>query len=424
MSLNRSTGVALLVLSFIYPLSCVAAEPTWSVDETTGCKVWNSSPLPNETVSYTGPCVDGIANGHGILQWYQDGRPGGRGEGEYRNGRLYKGTQKYRNGDVFQGSFDDTGRSGKGVYTWPNGSRYEGEWANDKRNGFGVMSLVEGDPGLSSYNKKGAWEEGRLVIRGLWADGNIKRECRSASACQPSGTSGWFVDDISGCKVWNNSSSPEEDVRYSGACPNGIAEGKGTAQWYKNGQPSERAEGVFRNGRLEGKTVYTWSNGERYEGNYSDNKRAGKGVYTWPNGSRYEGEWSDGKRDGYGVLSLARGDGGIASYGSRGTWQGNLFIIRGMWSGGQMQRECASEKECQTLAAAERERERQEEARRHRCGHLYTGKVVKAPTKSWLFGSGNEQAIVLGFSASDGVATVRSTQNSNMVGEVPCWSLQ
>lgn len=72
----------------------------------------------------------------------------------------------------------------------------------------------------------------------------------------------------------------------------------------------------------------------------------------------------------------------------------------------------------------EDERRRQEEARHARCDHLYVGKVVDAPTQSWLFGSGNEKALVLGFSSSNGVATVRSVNNSNMVGEVPCWSLK
>lgn len=234
----------------------------------------------------------------------------------------------------------------------------------------------------------------------------------------------WTVDTTTNCKVWNNNPLPGETVRYTGSCPTGVAEGPGVAQWLENGQPSERAEGSYRNGRLEGKVVYTWANGSRYEGNFSDNKKSGKGTFTWANGSRYEGEFSNGNRNGFGVMRLVRGDPGISGYGSYGSWQGDLFVVRGMWSDNNLKRECATEKDCQAQIEAERERERQEEARRSRCEHLYVGKVVEAPTKSWLFGSGSEQAIVLGFSSSNGVATVKSTSNSSMVGEVPCWSLK
>lgn len=45
----------------------------WFADETTGCKIWNSNPIPNESISWSGECVNGKAHGNGILIWYEDG---------------------------------------------------------------------------------------------------------------------------------------------------------------------------------------------------------------------------------------------------------------------------------------------------------------------------------------------------------------
>lgn len=75
---------------------------------------------------------------------------------------------------------------------------------------------------------------------------------------------------------------------------------------------------------------------------------------------------------------------------------------------------------------AERQRREDEYRREHACDHLYVGKVVNAPVTGLvsLFGIKSEKAIVLGFSNRNGVATVRSVDNSSMVGEVSCDSLQ
>jgi hypothetical protein len=50
-------------------------DSTWIADAN-GCRVWDPNPKPNETVTWTGPCVDGFAEGQGIVQWFQDGKAG------------------------------------------------------------------------------------------------------------------------------------------------------------------------------------------------------------------------------------------------------------------------------------------------------------------------------------------------------------
>lgn len=52
-----------------------AAEPIWFEDSTKGCLVFNPNPQPNETVTWSGGCVDGNAEGVGEIVWYADGIP-------------------------------------------------------------------------------------------------------------------------------------------------------------------------------------------------------------------------------------------------------------------------------------------------------------------------------------------------------------
>lgn len=75
---------------------------------------------------------------------------------------------------------------------------------------------------------------------------------------------------------------------------------------------------------------------------------------------------------------------------------------------------------------AERQRREGEYRREHACDHIYVGKVVNAPITGLvtLFGIKSQKAIVLGVSNRNGVATVRSVDNSGMTGELSCGSLQ
>lgn len=148
---------------------------------------------------------------------------------------------------------------------------------------------------------------------------------------------GWVADPATGCKAWTWNLLPNQTVAWSGACVDGLAHGRGVAQWSRDGAPYSRGEGEFLGGRMNGQGaattrggfayegawregkpdgwgVFTWSSGQRYEGLFRDGSRHGHGLYTWPDGTSYEGEWRDNKRDGQGVYVTA--DGTVHS----GTW--------------------------------------------------------------------------------------------------------
>ena len=55
------------------------------------------------------------------------------------------------------------------------------------------------------------------------------------------------------------------------------------------------------------------NNSGKYTGNKKDGKMHGKGVYEWKNGDRFEGNFVNGQIDGYGRYSLTRVSGRTAS---------------------------------------------------------------------------------------------------------------
>jgi hypothetical protein len=107
---------------------------------------------PELQESYAGPCVDGLAEGHGIA------RGSAEYQGEFKAGRKHgKGVKTWANGDRYEGEFAEDRREGHGTYTWGRGpwqgERYEGGFAQDRRSGYGEYRYSSGD-----------------VYRGEWQD--------------------------------------------------------------------------------------------------------------------------------------------------------------------------------------------------------------------------------------------------------------
>ena len=133
------------------------AEQGFTLDQH-GCKVANPSPKANETVSWNGGCVDGYADGKGLLQWYVDGVPSSRYEGTLHGGLLAgHGKLTMSNGASYEGDWLAGRQNGKGVQAMPDGSRYDGEWKNGQPDGHGVMRNAAGE------TITGKWKEGEFV---------------------------------------------------------------------------------------------------------------------------------------------------------------------------------------------------------------------------------------------------------------------
>ena|ERR1700722_15492291 len=118
----------------------------WTTDANTKCRIWNMAPAPNETVTWTGTCDNGVAQGTGILQWFEGGRLGDRFEGALRDGKpMGHGVVTSIDGTRYDGDFRDGTMNGHGNLTLPNGDHYDGDWRNGKPNGVGrFVSLING----------------------------------------------------------------------------------------------------------------------------------------------------------------------------------------------------------------------------------------------------------------------------------------
>jgi hypothetical protein len=120
--------------------------------------------------------------------------------------------------------------------------------------------------------------------------------------------SGWIADLTTGCRIWKPAARPNWSMTWSGLCRDGVADGQGISRWSADGHPIVKYEGEYRAGKLNGKGVMTWPDGDRCAAVWRDDKRNGQGVYTWADGDRYAGDYRDDKMTGHGVYSFASGN--------------------------------------------------------------------------------------------------------------------
>jgi hypothetical protein len=138
----------------------------------------------------------------------------------------------------------------------------------------------------------------------------------AGSSAPPAQAGDWIADVSVGCQVWNPHPQPGETIRWSGACANGFAHGRGAAQWFRNNLPFESDEGEWRAGRQTGYGTQVWPSG-RYDGELVDGEPHGQGVLILQ-GVRYEGEFRNGRPNGAGALTR-----GSETF--RGSWTEGCF---------------------------------------------------------------------------------------------------
>src|SRR5690242_6621161 len=76
-------SVASLLAALCTSFAAVAVEDdvSWITDKR-GCKVANTFPRERETITWSGPCKDGYADGEGVMQWFLNGKEDDRYEGQ------------------------------------------------------------------------------------------------------------------------------------------------------------------------------------------------------------------------------------------------------------------------------------------------------------------------------------------------------
>lgn len=98
------------------------------------------NPKLNASVTWSGGCKDGYADGEGTLVWLVSGKEKSRYEGTLRQGRAHgQGYSVSSDGIQYEGNHVDGLREGRGIVMTKDGTRYEGDFMAGKFHGTGSI---------------------------------------------------------------------------------------------------------------------------------------------------------------------------------------------------------------------------------------------------------------------------------------------
>jgi hypothetical protein len=149
-------------------------EAKWMDTDRPDCQAWDAFPQRNETVTWTGPCQSGKAQGKGVLTWSYTDRTG-QAQTETYSGTLADGKEDGRgsyvfpNGNRYDGEYRDGMENGQGVFVWED-AKYDGTWKNGRPHGLGALTSADG-------RYEGQWIEGCLNHEGSAISLRDDEEC-------------------------------------------------------------------------------------------------------------------------------------------------------------------------------------------------------------------------------------------------------
>ena len=234
-----------------------------------GCYLWNPNLQVDETVTWTGECIEGLAQGTGTRKWvYDSGKKTSEGAGQLRSGKEHgQWVGRKKDGSVEDKFYVEGEIVGSNAET---GVMEEGLLVNGKKHGNWILRGADGDV------EEGPFVEGKM--QGLWTfrwtDGSIEE--------RP------IVDGkIHGQLTGRNADGDIWEVAY--------VEGKKHGQY--TGRTAEGKmswEGLFVEGQQHG----AWTEGA-WRGIYVEGKKHGRWVRRDGDGQIVErGSYVEDKRDG------------------------------------------------------------------------------------------------------------------------------
>lgn len=162
-NIRNTHKIIFLSLVLIVSFNLQAKEKgEWIKDLKTGCAVWNPSPKPNESISWTGDCISEKASGKGLLTIYIKEKLDTTYEGGMIEGLIHgQGVLTSAKGDRYKGQFKNGVPHGQGIMSFSEGGSYNGQLKEGVPHGQGVINFPDG----SSY--KGQFKEGKKYGQGV-----------------------------------------------------------------------------------------------------------------------------------------------------------------------------------------------------------------------------------------------------------------
>lgn len=134
---------------------------------------------------------------------------------------------------------------------------------------------------------------------------SIEPDSVQISWMEPCEKGNWLFDTQLGCRMWDWHPDLRDRAMWSGACRVGLKEGRGVVQWYEHGQPIDRFEGTYHQGKREGFGRYDWNEKDSYVGHYTADVPEGFGTAEIA-GEVFAGDWHNGcLRKGDRVVAIA-----------------------------------------------------------------------------------------------------------------------
>jgi hypothetical protein len=116
-------------------------------------------PQDGESITWSGPCHQGLADGVGKLTWLINGEVTDVYEGQLVKGWAEGQGKLTRKDGVYTGEWKHSLQNGKGRYQHEDGTWYQGGWKDGKPHGHGQMLTPEGK-----------------IFSGTWYDGYYEDE--------------------------------------------------------------------------------------------------------------------------------------------------------------------------------------------------------------------------------------------------------
>ncbi|CAK68602.1 unnamed protein product (macronuclear) [Paramecium tetraurelia] len=175
---------------------------------------------------------------------------------------------------------------------------YQGYWQNEKQNGRGQEFNDQEKKFFYGYWQNGVFVQGLIITENFLFEGDAKDEQFLEGVLVFSDKrvfKGKFVQQALNDDEGEYLSKTE---KYKGGFKNGMKHGKGKLE-----NENFTYEGAFVNDKICGQGILIEkANGWRQEGLFNDGKLNGKGVYIRSLGDYYEGDFKEGQRHGKGTL--------------------------------------------------------------------------------------------------------------------------
>lgn len=319
-----SVRICPLVVLLLIPCASFAQkkDSVW-IKTATGCKIHNPYPQPNESITWTGSCVNSFASGEGTLTWYKNGKSSSHYEGSMKRGSpAGKGRYFHSDGSVEEGTYERGELNGHGAVSFTEEGRkrfyYEGEFKYGLRTGDGyeVYFTPNGDTAYfytGSFIRNGRTGKGRMIdyhgrSRSLIIEGNCNK--------------GKFYGDV---RIWFLRNGKQVDYyeggyggytsvgvprkgygveidghsKYIGDWANGFKEGRGKLYY----DSTLVYDGEWTAGDFSGTGTRHYFDGSKYVGEFKKGKRHGVGKLMFPDGMTYTGEFKEDLFDGHGYFT-------------------------------------------------------------------------------------------------------------------------